>query len=242
MKRLVALVLALSLVAQLPAATVINSYRFAAAASGAAFSYDFAGTDNAAWDTAKFTDVGSGTCNIYSPAGENQGEFVNGSFAITGAIYTGGTCSTVSQYMRATIVTAPSNAFPHFIFRYTNSSSPFYVVELDTDSGPVTWYHYDVLNGTGTTIEGGNFGVWSAGDTFSVTIEGTGTSTVVRAWRNATSNTPTSASVWGGAAPGITLSADPASAVDTGASVGIVCYQSSASSQRIDNWFAGDTP
>lgn len=211
--------------------------------AGAAFSYDFTGTDGAEWDSAKFTEV-NGSVNILS----NTGRFVTGGFGLDASMYTGGTCSTANQYHKLTTVTVPTSSFLQLIFRYTNSSSPFYTAEIDTDTGTVAWYRWADLAafiaGSGTTIHAATTitGAGDANDAYGITLEGTGTGTVLRAWLNPTADTPTSASVFGANAADLTYTDDPASPVDSGGSLGIACFQSTANGQRIDGWFGGDIP
>jgi hypothetical protein len=208
---------------------------------GPPFSYDFTGADLSAWDSAKFTTLsGLGAPNIVS----NQGNFPTGSFSGMGVTYTGGNTNTVNQYQRFTITFA-SLSFFQIIFRYTNSSSPFYVLEFDPTNGTFVWQRFANLAafiaGTGTDIQTDNtIAGWTNGDTVSCLVNGTTTSTEVNIWRNATGNAPTSAVLWGGSAPGASMTNNPASPVDTGNVLGIAATQNTANSTKLDTWFGGD--
>lgn len=195
-----------------------------------------------AWDAAKFTTLaGLGAPNILS----NQGNFPSASFAGMGVTYTGGNCATVNQYQRFTLSAFASLSFLQIIFRYTDSLSPFYVVEFDPTNITIVWQYFANLAafiaGTSTTIQTGTpISGWTAGDTVSIVINGTGNATELNVWRNATGNAPTSASVWGGAGPGANYTNNPAIAVDTGVVLGIAGTQNTANSTKIDTWFGGD--
>lgn len=134
--------------------------------------------------------------------------------------------------------------YPIVAFRYTDASSPFYVLFIDGNAGTVEWARLATASASSTTIEaGGSLGGNVAGgaDTCSFTITGTGTSTVVRGWRNTTANAPSDAATWDGVGPAFTMSADPASPVNTGNKVAIGGTQGGAGSVlRINNFWAGD--
>lgn len=205
---------------------------------GQNFSYDFTGTDGAEWDVAKFTEA-SGSVNILT----NQGRFVTTGFVFNAPIYTGANCSTVNQYHRLTVITVGVSNYLQYIFRYTDASSPYYTLEIDVSNGNASWYYWASLN-TGSVQIGSTQDIGSlvTTNTISVTLTGTGTATVMRAWLNATGNTPDSGgALWGGAGPTLSWTDDPASAVDTGVKIGLGCYMS-AVVQLVDTWFGGDIP
>lgn len=211
----------------------------------AAFSYDFTGSNNDPWNTTIFTEV-DGNVNIQG----NTGNFVEGGFDSVLAVTTD-SCTTVSQYHKFILSTVPALSFLHAAFRYTDASSPFYTVEIDVNNGNASWYRYaslsDWQSGTSTTIGTAvlSGGALSVSDLIAITLDGTGTSTVIRIWvdPDGAANTPTSPSNWGGdTTPTASITDDPASPVNTGLKLGLGIAQNTANSQRIDNWFGGDTP
>jgi hypothetical protein len=206
-------------------------------------SYDFTGADNAEWNTATFTEV-DGNVNILS----NEGRFVEGGFDSI-LVVTDTPTSTIDQYQRFVLKTIPGNSYLQAVFRYTDSSSPFYVVQIDIGNSFAGWYRYanlsDYQAGTSSTIKSDVALPASlvANEPVAITLTGTGTSTVVRIWRNPTGNTPTAANNWGGdTTPDLEFTDDPASAVNTGGVMGLGIYQNTANAQRIDDWYAGDVP
>lgn len=212
--------------------TVINSYRFAAAGGPAAFSDDFDRSDSDSLG-ANWTEA-AGDADI---AG-NLYRLSTGSFGVITSVHNTSTGS-ITQYVKATLGTDPF--YPWFVFRYTNSGSAYYVVQFDDATGTFDWQKFDNASDTsGDSIGTGSItaGLMSS-QTFGITIEGTGTSTVVRIWRNPT-NLPTTASNWDGdTTPDATISNDPASPVDSGNFVGLGGQQSSADTKTVNNFFGG---
>jgi hypothetical protein len=153
--------------------------------------------------------------------------------------------STVNQYM---LVAFPAGTadYPQLIFRYTNISSAFYMIEVDATNGICKFFHY--LSGTTTQIGGdaGTGGTGISGVSFGFTLYNTGASTTLRIWRAPTGTAPDSGSngaLWGGASPTATIATNPGgSAVDTGLKVGIGGQNGTANNAKIDTWYAGDLP
>src|SRR4029077_9335740 len=154
-------------------------------------------------------------------------------------------CDTAEQYAKFTISVA--GAYPGMTFRYTNSASPQYAIFFWVPEGKISWARkasaadssYATVDSTG----GSGTATISAGDIFGLPLSATGTSTVVRIWRSPPTNTPTSATNWGGdTPPDSTFTADPTSPVDTGTGVGINAETGSSGSPKVNDWFAGDTP
>jgi hypothetical protein len=148
---------------------------------------------------------------------------------------------TATQYLKFTLANPGSGSnFPRVYFRYTNSSSPHYVLTFTASSGAVEWSTLASIGGTDTTIETLDHGSSDAYLTFGITIEGTGNDTVIRLWRNPVADAPTSASVWDGVGPQISFTANPSVPVDSGPFVGVGGVTSIAEGIRYDNVFGGD--
>lgn len=147
-----------------------------------------------------------------------------------------------NQYLKYKILNKDAGAQYGFVSRYTNSSSPFYIVEL-AGTGTLTWYRCASTAMSCSSV-GATTLSHATNDTLAVTISGTGASTVLNFWLNQTANLPVSATEWdaGDSTPDATLTDDPASAVDTGTSLGIDANQGSNGVIRIDDFFAGDIP
>ena len=211
-----------------------------AAPTGVNFSDNFPGTDSTNLG-ANWTEA-AGDAEIVS----NMMRLMSSSYADHFMIYTGTATSTVDQYVKFTITTTTLTADPKFpcvIFRYTNSSSPFYPIFFNVNGDNVTWQHYPTTAGGATVIETSGTLAIALGDTFGVTISGTGTATVIRIWKTPTGNIPTSESDWGGdTTPDVTFTADPSSAVNTGNNVGIGGEQQTGSDINLDDFFGGDAP
>ena len=163
------------------------------------------------------------------------------------AIYSGTATDTANQYIKVNL--AYSAPYPAIILRYTNSSSPYYVIQASTVSScEFIWAYYpDATTGSGTDI-GASADAGTCSDptsTIGVTITGTGDNTVVRIWNNPTANTPVSASEWdsGDSTPDITWTDNPGvNAVNTGGYVGVQGIQESAGNIVFYDFYAGDAP
>ena len=161
--------------------------------------------------------------------------------------YTGTTCDTANTYVRAVLTTAAGSNYPAIVLRYSAAGSPMYSIVFSMTEDRVEWIRKATASdGAGVTVgsTGGNgTQTVTQGDTWAVTIDGTGTSTVVRCWRNPTGNTPTSNANWGGdTTPDITLTDNPASPVDTGNNVGLGGATNASENIQWTAFFGGDTP
>jgi hypothetical protein len=197
---------------------------------------------------ATFSDAFGGTlANWTSEAGSQsivggQLSMDTGGFGENWLIYTGTACDGLSQYLKATVVVGMDggNNFPQFIFRFTNDASPFYSVDVHNDAGDdndITWAVYPSVGGSSTEIQNAEATITN-GDTVGVTVDGTGTDTVVNVWINPTGDAPTSASLWGGAGPLVSFTNNPATAADTGTLLGLGAFHNDA--VTFDNFFGGD--
>lgn len=150
--------------------------------------------------------------------------------------------NTVNQYVKFKIIDDSSLRTCKAILRYTDASSPFYVVECDAQFDTVEWFRVATATfGTVASVQSVSQAITS-GDTVGVVVSGTGTSTVVAFWLNPTGAAPTSATLWGGAAPTQSFTNDPANAVDTGSKVGVCINSGSAPGQKLDDFSGGDVP
>jgi hypothetical protein len=178
----------------------------------------------------------NGDCDIVS----NMLVPITGSFTNNLAVYTGQALN-ADQYVKIQFGNAQTQ-YPIVIFRYTDASSPFYVLFIDGSNGTWDWYRFANATDSGTSIQSGvTIGTLLSGsDNASFTIEGTGTSTVIRAWKNTTADAPGSASLWDGSGPAGSATNDPASPVNSGSYVGCGAQQGTASWNAINNFWAGD--
>lgn len=191
---------------------------------GANFSDNFSGT-LANWTI----DAGSWDINT------GQLRMVTGGFANNVITFTADTCDTTQGYMAAT--RGDDGSFPRFIFRYNNDDGAHYAVEISNTA--LGWYYYPSLGGSPTQI-GTDFSTSTGiGTVVAITWTGTGTGTIVRAWIDPGTNTPTSVSDWNGAADH-TWTDDPATPVNSGLYVAIGGSQGTANTGRWDNFFGGD--
>lgn len=161
-----------------------------------------------------------GTVGITSNQLEMQD--LNGAYAI----YTGTAIGSVDRAIYFNLQGIISYRYPHVVLRYTDDSSPLYTVEFSPVYG-VTWYSWDVLDGTSTSIQSLSGAGLTGDETFGITIEGTGSDTVIRIWRNVVNTVPVSFSEWdpGDTTPDYTFTNDPGgNAVDTGDYVGFGGY------------------
>lgn len=152
------------------------------------------------------------------------------------AVYSGSTVSSVNQWVKWDYVTSGGvTVGSGCVLRFTDDTSAFYVVRMDDSNNLARWYHWDSVGGTETQVDSSALTV-AVGDTYGVTIDGTGSSTTVRIWVDPTGE-PTTASNWNGdTTPDITLTDDPSSAVDTGSYVGL--YGQGNGEVGFDNFFA----
>lgn len=169
---------------------------------------------------------------------DNQAENQTGSVSTAIATYNTGS-NTITTYQRVTLVNIASVRRPGLVFRFTDASSAFYVIELGGDNSTVAWKHFTAIGGTESTIASTSQSV-SLGDVWGITITGTGDDTVVRCWLNPTATSPVSASEWdtGDTTPEVTFTANPASPVNSGTFGGL--YAVSNAEMLLDNWHYGD--
>jgi hypothetical protein len=167
----------------------------------------------------------------------------NGAGGFAKTLATAPTLSSAEQYGLVTIRTTGGNAYDGLCFRITDSSSPYYELVFQTFEQLISWNMYS--NAADTTAEVLNAGqavTINDTDAFGVTITGTGTSTIIRVWRNPTGSV-TAADNWNGdTTPDLTFTDDPASPVNTGNMAGFSLYANSAGNANVDNITLGDTP
>lgn len=177
-------------------------------------------------------DVDTGSITIVSNAASVQ----TGGYAKALAVYIGGSLNTIKQawYGQLEFVDG-SGKYPHAVLRYTNDVSPYYSVEFAVNENNVTWYQYpSAASGSSTAISAATAvtGGIDPSDFFGITVEGTGSGTVVRVWLNpgAPFNTVTdTVSSWNGSGPLITWNDDPGGvAVDSGPTCGMQCFVQNA--------------
>jgi len=144
------------------------------------------------------------------------------------------------QYIKACLGTADAQ-YPLPLFRFTNDASEFYGFYLDGNSGAVDWTHFASVGGATTALGSGTYSsaFTSGADCFAVTIEGTGTATVLRFWKNPTANSPTAADMWDASGPVFSITTDPSNAVDSGNLVGIGATQGTVNFIQYEDFWAG---
>lgn len=164
-------------------------------------------------------------CRVVSSVAKSPQDFSGNP---RGAAYSGVSCGSISQYAKWTMTAGNSggNILNGVIFRWTANASPCYLVLANDVSNLIEWYYYSDLgappSSTAIINTGGAALSFSLPATFGATITGTGNSTVVKVWLNPTANAPTDASTWDGVGSAVTITDDPATAVNTGNYVGIV--------------------
>lgn len=160
------------------------------------------------------------------------------------AIYNSSTTG-VNQYVKLnwSDAAAVNEDMPQMAFRYTSSGVGYYTVDFQSWNNLVDWrYHSSVADNTGTSI-GTASTTLTANDTWGCTLDGTGTSTVVRCWLSPGSNTPTNATTWAGdSTPEVTITNDPGTPVNTGNLTGLGYDTGNPFSGHMDDWFGGDIP
>ncbi len=202
----------------------------------ASFSDDFGRIDNPSLG-ANWTDDVAGDPQIVSFAW-----YPNTGSAKNMSVYSATTCSTANQYARIKFDIIGTGNYTGAIFRYTNSSSPHYWVYFALTEQTVTWaYMTDVASGN-TDISAGTSITIAANDVFGITVNGTGTSTVVRIWRNPTALAPDDGgATWDSNAPTVTFTNDPPSPVNTGSAIGLMAYDFGTRASILEI-YAGDVP
>jgi hypothetical protein len=213
--------------------------RIGAAAGGASFSDDFNRANNdllgSNW-TEDDPDI-----DILN----NNAQLVDGSFGGLFAFYTGTACNTVNQYVQVELAGTSEGDYVQIPIRYSNSTTEFYYLEFSAST--VDWYHMSQIGGAATQINAssGTPANVGAGAVYSITITGTGDSTVVRVWTDSghLGIAPTSADTWNGDnTPDATFTDNPANPVDAGNYVGLGGTQNTANWIEFDDFYGGDIP
>ena len=133
-------------------------------------------------------------------------------------------------------------------FRFTSTSNPIYIVWYNSKSKVWEWGYYPTSGTTGTystiAVSSTTDAPTVGSDYYGVTLDGTGTSTKVRIWKNPGSSYPTSATTWNGnSSPNWTLSNSGTYRVETSGNsyVGIALFQYiSGYPVSLDNFYGGD--
>jgi hypothetical protein len=129
----------------------------------------------------------------------------------------------------------------YLIFRYTGPLDPYYVLIFDGVADTVTWKRQNLALTIDDTIGAATALTVNVDDVFCATIEGTGTATTVRVWRNPTVQEVRSASdVGGDTTPDVTFTDNPATPVDVGPYVGFGASASAAGDFGVDRFEGGD--
>ena len=164
-------------------------------------------------------------------------------------IYSGTSTTTNNQYVGFDFVgTYGESRQAEVILRYVNETTNYYaLVFVGTDPCRWSWHNVDPeAVSTPTQIATNDMESCADGDSYHVTITGTGANTDIRIWKNQTSNTPISATEWDSAdtTPDASFTTtDPGvNAVDSGSKVGVMTESFFADSFILDNFFGGDIP
>lgn len=127
----------------------------------------------------------------------------------------------------------------YFNFRFTNSGSPYYQVYRAPGGGWV-WQKIASIGGAATSIDTQAGGSYVSGDSYGLTVFGTGSSTEIHIFRNpvADADDIISYSEWdSGDTPYVVFTADPgASSVDSGNLAGVGASQSVANTITVANY------
>jgi hypothetical protein len=168
----------------------------------------------------------------------------NGAGSFAKGLVVAPTLSSAEQFGSFNLDQSGSAAFyAGLTLRYTNSSSPYYEVIFWTNEDIVQWGYFTAAADTTADSIGSNQALTIADDDFfGITITGTGTSTVVRVWRNPT-GAVTAADNWNGDnTPDVAWTDDPPSPVDSGNIAGFALYGNSFGNALVDNITLGDLP
>ena len=203
--------------------------------SGVAVSDDFnranSGTPGGSWTQA------TGNCDISS----NTLLGVSGSYALN-LVRHSTEMGSLTQYMKANMSGWGTDfAYIIFFFRWgATNSSPSYGVIISAQEDEVAWYRFSNTSGNSYSAIGSAQAISvNGGDAFGVTVDGTGTNTIVRVWRNCT-GLPTAANNWNAdTTPSLTFTTNPPTPVDSGTSLGVGLVCENSSGVYIDNWFGG---
>lgn len=113
-----------------------------------------------------------------------------------------------------------------------------------TGADALYWKRYD-WNTVGSTIDA-EVTTFASTDTISITVQGTGISTIIKVWKNTINNSPVNANNWDSASDpadytltdaGSLLATNPA---DTGTYVGIIIKKETGASPSLDDFYSGD--
>lgn len=180
------------------------------------------------------------TANVVSNAAKVTGN----SYVENIQAYTATATSGVDQYARISWVKSVGSSYPCLMLRGSASGSPMYAVYFWLAEDKIEWVRKaNAADGSFVTVESSGTTTVDDTDSWGVTVIGTGTSTVVRCWKNPTGNAPDSGgTTWGSASPTVTLTADPASAVNTGNYVGFGGESNDPANLAFDSFFGGDVP
>ena len=161
------------------------------------------------------------------------------------AIYSAQSTGSADQYMKFSLRMATANSV-YVIFRYTDASSPFYILLFNESIDDVEWYKENsIADLSDTLIVAADAGPeYGAESTWSVTLAGTDNGTVFRGWLNTSNNVPDSAISWDTiTTPDFTLTTDPgANAVNSGNYLGLGGYNADSFAFGYDNFFGGPIP
>lgn len=157
------------------------------------------------------------------------------------AAYTGQFTRTNDQYVKIKLNSGSSNGTMHFMFRYTNNSSPCYVFYVYMPTGDFEWQYCSNAaagpdNGPGSQSSLS----LSDGDTLGITISGTGSGVTMRVWQNPVADAPESASSWDGV--GALVSPNyPGTALDPVGGSGVAIGSETAlGAVYLDDFYGGD--
>ena len=205
----------------------------------ASFSDDFnrsnTGDPGANWleiNTANFETAGN---SMVSPS--------TAGFDERAIVWTNNPCTTANQYVKVTVSGPSAGNGAGVIFRHTTGGA-YYQVQFDEDDNAINWKYFPTAGGTAVLIQSSFFQTWLVYPvTVGVVVTGTGNSTEIRIWNAPTANAPTSVSSWDGSGALVTLTDNPATAVDSGPHVGLgINDTSSGSNATWDDFFGGDVP
>ncbi|MDH3627478.1 MAG: DUF4215 domain-containing protein, partial [Acidobacteriota bacterium] len=157
--------------------------------------------------------------------------------------YVANDTASINQYSKLQIATLASHTWG-FMLRVNGASSNHYQVHLPTGSDEWRWEQHDpdfveLIDQCVGDVSA------SVNDWIGATVEGTGSNTVVQAWR--WDNDPDFggpvdiAGNWG--LSDCTMTADPTTPIDSGVGLGVRAYTGHKTTlASIDNWHGGDRP
>lgn len=165
----------------------------------------------------------------------------NNSYSRATAVYTNTTLDADWQYIGVSNITMVANIYLDCMFRYTDAASPFYSVQIRSAEDQIEVNYHPTLAGTRVTFNTNSLTI-ASGDSFVITLTGTGNSAVWRVWKNPSTMMATSATdVGGDTTPDVEVTTDPSTAVDTGGIVGLSGFADSATNIKVDSFYGGGT-